>query len=73
MKGALRSMGKSFRLGSKPKLQKRIISIKTLGARKGAAGFNKFMDASNKTKGRFIRSQINANKNATCAKKFKKK
>ena len=73
MKGALRSMGKSFRLGSKPKLQKRFISIKTLGARKGAAGFKKFMGASNKTKGRFLRSKVNANKNVKFAKKFFKK
>ena len=73
MKGALRSMGKSFRLGSKPKLQKRFISRKTLGARKGAAGFKKFMGASNKTKGRFLRSKVNANKNVKFAKKFFKK
>ena len=70
MKGALRSMGKSFRLGSKPKLQKRFISRKTLGARKGAAGFKKFMGASNKTKGRFIRSKVNTNQNVKFAKKF---
>ena len=72
-KGILRSMGKSFRLGNSPKLQKRFISRKTLGARKGAAGFKKFMGASNKTKGRFIRSKVNANKNVKFAKKFFKK
>ena len=70
MKGALRSLGKSFRLGNSPKLQKRFISRKTLGARKGAAGFKKFMGASNKTKGRFIRSKVNTNKNVKFAKKF---
>ncbi len=70
MKGALRAMGKSFRLGNSPKLQKRFISRKTLGARKGAAGFKKFMGASNKTKGRFLRSKVNANKNVKFAKKF---
>ena len=69
-KGILRSMGKSFRLGNSPKLQKRFISRKTLGARKGVAGFKKFMGASNKTKGRFIRSKVNANKNVKFAKKF---
>jgi len=72
-KGILRSMGKSFRLGNSPKLQKRFISRKTLGARKGAAGFKKFMGASNKTKGRFLRSKVNANKNVKFAKKFFKK
>jgi hypothetical protein len=70
MKGALRSLGKSFRLGNSPKLQKRFISRKTLGARKGAAGFKKFMGASNKTKGRFIRSKVNTNQNVKFAKKF---
>ena len=70
MKGALRSLGKSFRLGNSPKLQKRFISRKTLGARKGAAGFKKFMGASNKTKGRFLRSKVNTNKNVKFAKKF---
>ena len=63
-------MGKSFRLGSKPKLQKRFISRKTLGARKGAAGFKKFMGASKQAKGRFIRSKVNTNKNVKFAKKF---
>ena len=63
-------MGKSFRLGSKPKLQKRFISRKTLGARKGAAGFKKFMGASKEAKGRFIRSKVNTNKNVKFAKKF---
>ena len=72
-KGILRSMGKSFRLGNSPKLQKRFISRKTLGARKGAAGFKKFMGASNKTKGRFLRSKVNTNKNVKFAKKFFKK
>ena len=72
-KGILRSMGKSFRLGNSPKLQKRFISRKTLGARKGAAGFKKFMGASNKTKGRFLRSKVNVNKNVKFAKKFFKK
>ena len=70
MKGALRSLGKSFRLGNSPKLQKRFISRKTLGARKGVAGFKKFMGASNKTKGRFIRSKVNTNQNVKFAKKF---
>ena len=70
MKGALRAMGKSFRLGNSPKLQKRFISRKTLGARKGAAGFKKFMGASKEAKGRFIRSKVNANKNVKFAKKF---
>ncbi len=72
-KGILRSLGKSFRLGSSPKLQKRFISRKTLGARKGAAGFKKFMGASNKTKGRFLRSKVNTNKNVKFAKNFFKK
>ena len=70
MKGALRAMGKSFRLGNSPKLQKRFISRKTLGARKGAAGFKKFMGASKEAKGRFIRSKVNSNKNVKFAKKF---
>ncbi len=70
-KGILRSMGKSFRLGNSPKLQKRFISRKTLGARKGAAGFKKFMGASNKTKGRFLRSKVKGlDKNVRFAKKF---
>ena len=70
MKGALRAMGKSFRLGNSPKLQKRFISRKTLGARKNVAGFKKFMGASKQVKGRFIRSKVNANKNVKFAKKF---
>ena len=70
MKGALRAMGKSFRLGNSPKLQKRFISRKTLGARKNVAGFKKFMGASKEAKGRFIRSKVNSNKNVKFAKKF---
>ena len=73
-KGILGSMKGGFKLGrSKPKVMKRFLSRKTLGARKGAAGFKKFMGASNKTKGRFLRSKVNANKNVKFAKKFFKK
>ena len=70
-KGILGKMKGGFRLGSSPKLQKRFISRKTLGARKGAAGFKKFMGASNKTKGRFLRSKVKGlDKNVRFAKKF---
>ena len=73
-KGILGKMKGGFRLGSSPKLQKRFISRKTLGARKGAAGFKKFMGASNKTKGRFLRSKVKGlDKNVRFAKKFFKK
>ena len=70
-KGFFGSMKGGFKLGkARPKVQKRFISRKTLGARKNVAGFKKFMGASNKTKGRFIRSKVNANKNVKFAKKF---
>ena len=70
-KGFLGSMAGGFKLGkARPKVQKRFISRKTLGARKNVAGFKKFMGASNKTKGRFLRAKVNANKNVKFAKKF---